>query len=418
MLTKLHAMKIDVMLYERYVDDINICTNALSPGTKFIEGSLQIYEEEIHTTELAPKDKRTMDLIKQIGDSIHPSIILESDVPSNHEDGKVPILDLKVWISEAETQTEGERRKRRIMHEFYSKDVSSKLLIHKDAALSLNTKRIILTQQCLRVILNCSPYLKRGIVENHLTYFMLRMQCSGYDRPLRYEVLKSACNAFDKIKEKGVNEGVPIYRSKRYRRSQRRKEKDLKKKDWYKKDGNEAVMFIPSTPNSELRKEMQTYIDSSDSKIKVIERSGTKMIRLLQKNDPFNDTECRKDDCFVCTTSKSGNCRTSGVIYKIECKEGCPFIYHGQTSSNAYTRGLKHLEDYAKKRDKFMWKHCVNEHNGERINFKMTIIRGCRNDSTKRQIMEGIFIQKTDPSITLNEKAEWNGVRIPRITIE
>ena len=31
---------------------------------------------------------------------MHPSIQLEIDCPSNHEDGKVPILDLKVWIED------------------------------------------------------------------------------------------------------------------------------------------------------------------------------------------------------------------------------------------------------------------------------------------------------------------------------
>ena len=36
-------------------------------------------------------------LFQQIGNSIHPSIQIEVDFPSNHEDGKMPVLDLKVW---------------------------------------------------------------------------------------------------------------------------------------------------------------------------------------------------------------------------------------------------------------------------------------------------------------------------------
>ena len=175
---------------------------------------------------------------------------------------------------------------------------------------------------------------------------------------------------------------------------------------------------MPATPNSNLKKEMQTHILNSNIRIKVVEESGTKMIRMLQKNDPFKDTDCKRNDWFVCTTSKSGNCKSSGITYKIECEGGCPFIYHGQTSSNAYTRGLKHLEDYEKRRDKCMCKHCENEHNGERRNFKMTITGQCRNDSTKRQIKERIFIQKSDPSVTMNERSEWNGTRIPPIIIE
>ena len=37
-------------------------------------------------------------LFQSIGNSIHLSIRLEVDYSSRHEDGKLPILDLKVWI--------------------------------------------------------------------------------------------------------------------------------------------------------------------------------------------------------------------------------------------------------------------------------------------------------------------------------
>ena len=45
--------------------------------------------------------------------------------------------------------------------------------------------------------------------------------------------------------------------------------------------------------------------------------------------------------------------------------------YHGQMSQNAYTRGLQHKKDLEKKREKPLWKHCVNEHNGEMRRFEM-----------------------------------------------
>ena len=41
-------------------------------------------------------DKRTMELIRQVGDDIQPSIKLEVDYPLKHLDKKLPILDLKV----------------------------------------------------------------------------------------------------------------------------------------------------------------------------------------------------------------------------------------------------------------------------------------------------------------------------------
>ena len=49
---------------------------------------------------LIPGDKRTMEIIREIGNSIHLSIQLEVDYPCTQENGKMPILDLKVWVQE------------------------------------------------------------------------------------------------------------------------------------------------------------------------------------------------------------------------------------------------------------------------------------------------------------------------------
>ena len=78
-----------------------------------------------------------MAIVSQIGNDIHPSIQLEIDCPSNHEDGKVPILDLKVWI-------EYIGGVHRIVHEFYSKDVSSKAVVNSKSAFSWKQKRTVL----------------------------------------------------------------------------------------------------------------------------------------------------------------------------------------------------------------------------------------------------------------------------------
>ena len=84
-------------MYEQYVDDINMV---------------------ISEDQAINADKRTL-LIQVIESDIHSSIQLEVDFPLNHEDGKMPIFDLKVWIEKHETHTV-------IMHELYSKEVTSK----------------------------------------------------------------------------------------------------------------------------------------------------------------------------------------------------------------------------------------------------------------------------------------------------
>ena len=124
-------------LYKRNVDDINLVLKALQPGTRYLNGSVYIEQEAMANDLGVAADARTMAVVKAIGNDIHPSIQLEVDFPSNHVDNKMPSLDLKLWIERVEGSTY-------IMHEFYSKDVSSNLVVHAKSALSWPVKRTVL----------------------------------------------------------------------------------------------------------------------------------------------------------------------------------------------------------------------------------------------------------------------------------
>ena len=67
-----------------------------------------------------------------------------------------------------------------VLHEYYSKLVSSKYVVPYDSAMPFRDKRTVLTQDVLRVILRCSPLLPLSSVISHLENYMIRMQYSGY----------------------------------------------------------------------------------------------------------------------------------------------------------------------------------------------------------------------------------------------
>lgn len=93
---------------DRYVDDTNIVAKVAKPELRYRDGQVimeECFEEE--DKNLSPH-QRTMELIKQIGNDIHPSIELEVDNRSRHVDGKLPILDSKVWIECREKELSGE----------------------------------------------------------------------------------------------------------------------------------------------------------------------------------------------------------------------------------------------------------------------------------------------------------------------
>ena len=99
-----------------------------------------------------------------------------------------------------------------IMHEFYSKEVSSKSVINVRSALPWGSKRTILTQEVLRILLNCSMRLPWEIVAGHVKEMMLCMQYSGYDQRFRTEVVKSALKAYKNIRERDTRGETPMYR--------------------------------------------------------------------------------------------------------------------------------------------------------------------------------------------------------------
>ena len=107
------------------------------------------------------KEKNTAEIVRITGNTIHKSIVLETDCPSNHPDNKLPILDLKVWLEEA-------NRKQKVMHEYYQKQVSSVATINARSTLPWKSKRTILTKDTLRILRDCHRDLPWPETADHL----------------------------------------------------------------------------------------------------------------------------------------------------------------------------------------------------------------------------------------------------------
>ena len=93
--------------------------------------------------------------------------------------------------------------------------------------------------------------------------------------------------------------------------------------------------------------------------------------------------------------------------------------YKGETASNGYTRGHKHITDLAGRNveNSPLWRHCLEEHSGEVQDFQMAITGTYRNDTMLRQITEAVQIENAQPGTLMNNRAEWNMTPVPRSTI-
>ena len=402
---KLQEMGIEVLMYKRYVDDINMCTIEVAPGVVYENG--QVVNGEVSNSE-EKADTRTFRVIKSIGDDIHQSVQLEVDTPSNHDDLKVPILDVKMYVNNG----------RKVMYEFYAKEVSTKSVLNARSAAPWTMKRTVLTQEVLRVLLNCSPDLEWEVKKQHIENMVARMQFSGYNKKFRSEVVDSAMKAFYSIQRKAHSGERPIHRPRTWKAEERAEAKVEKKKVWYQNGGHASVIFIPTTPGSALKKTLQQEIDKSEFKIKVVEKIGKTVKQHLQTSDPFRGLECRREDCPVCSSGGRGKCDQCSVLYKITCVD-CGAKYHGESGRNAYCRTREHKQKLEEEdAESPLWRHCVEKHDRQRQDFKFDVLSTFRNDAMLRQISESVAVNRTKIVDTMNGKTEWNQPRVPRAVVQ
>lgn len=256
MVKKLEESGVGLRVYKRYVDDINVVMNASAAGIRFQEGRFTQDENFAQIEQNLKPDNRCMQLFQSIGNSIHPSIRLEVDCPSRHVDGKIPILDLKLWIERRRrVGDDGQDRDMQfVLHEFYYKDVASSSVINARSALPWSWKRTILTQEVLRILLNCSRELPWEVVVAHVNHMMLRLQYSGYDQKFRKEVVRSALAAYNRLVELDANGEKPLYRPWGWKAHERARERKKRCDNWFRKGGYETVIFVPATPGSQIKR--------------------------------------------------------------------------------------------------------------------------------------------------------------------
>lgn len=165
-----------------------------------------------------------------------------------------------------------------------------------------------------------------------------------------------------------------------------------------------------------MKRRLERDVKDSGVKIKIVEKAGTSVKRMLQRSDPFKERKCTRDDCIVCRTEGKGPCKATNAVYKIKCTE-CSQIYIGETSRNVYTRGKEHLRemDY-RKESSVLWKHAKEIHKGIIPNYTCDVAELFQKDSLLRQVSEAVRINKEKPK--MNTKNEWNYITIPRAVIE
>ena len=428
---------IEVLFFTRYVDDTNLAVLPRPAGTRFKGNKLVNTHEMRQIDDQIGPDKATGRLMKSIADSITPMLELEEDICSNHNDGKIPILDLKVWPQVSENQVE-------IRHTFYKKPMANKLTLKAGTAYPKSQLRAIMVEEILRRLRNCSPSNGWEEKGKHLTDFANSMKCSGHQEEFRRTVFNKAVARYEKELENHIQGVKDIYRSKEERKIDTREKGGKASKDtWFrqaKRPGNRtkttSVMKVPFTSgvlSSELSKSMKETTPIEGISTRIQESGGNRMKEQIIRPDPFSMERCSRNDCRTISKGKNATgcgetCFQGNVNYTITCdacerqREGDPsstlYLYIGESARGCYERFKGHMDSYRQKKG-FMWRHAEEVHD-ESKNLTFSIIREAVDpDPMRRIVRESVRINqnewRSDVKL-MNTKDEFFGVKTVRTT--
>ena len=414
-LKKCKQLEIDIEMYIRYVDDTNIVTIPQKLGIRYKNGALVYSREAEEEDKQQDRDRVAASLLKNIADEIVPMLKFEEDVCSKYDDGKLPILDLKVWMEVIENENSSKRVM--IRHEFYKKPMANQNTLLASTAYPNSQMRAIMVEEVLRRLRNCDPdttWQDRG---QHLTKFAKELKSSGHNEHFREIVFQKAVNKFV-MEHNKHKEGIKdIYRTREDRqRDMKEKGGKCKRDNWYKNskepvDGRQeatSVIKVPYSCNSVLKKSLQDSAKKckppENTQTRIVESGGSKLKNILIKPDPFpkmncGRSECSSEDCreqcyqghinytITCVTCES-KCARSQNNDDDETKN----VYLGESSRGAFVRFGQHKAAYKAKKG-FMWEHAEDAHDGKSdVEFVIKVDKK-DSDPMRRVIRESIRIK-------------------------
>ena len=176
-------------------------------------------------------------------------------------------------------------------------------------------------------------------------------------------------------------------------------------------------MFIQPTKNSELKKMVQQVAKRNKIKVRVVEKAGLTVKKVLQRSDPYEKKKCERDDCMVCSHGRPGQCRIRGCGYELMCKDDRR-KYRGQTGRSLYVRLGEEIRNWEKKEEKSpLWRHSQLFHQGGYFEIEVKVNDKSFGKPSKRKITESVMIEQLDENETMNNKQEWTYARLNRVRV-
>lgn len=237
-------------LYNRYVDDQTIITRAIGKGWRYntkrdimeFSSVLEIEDNDSNDTE------RTAKVIACIANSLDKGIQVTFDWPENDNDNRMPVLDLKVWIS-------NENDYPIVCYSFFKKEVASNFTILKRSAVAESCKKVTLFQESLQRLLNIARWLPWSEATHHLSVWSNCMKVSGYSSRERFDAIRGAVMRYEEMCNR-VDNGIikSLHRDRNEIIHSKIQKGGYCASTWYLKNDTSSTIRCAPTPGGELAK--------------------------------------------------------------------------------------------------------------------------------------------------------------------
>ena len=475
-----------------YVDDVRQISTCFKPGMRFSkELKMFKYDKESEEEDLRKKsegeslNQRMARICLQAMNDVSQDLDFTVEVPEDFENERLPTLDFSLWMKDGY-----------ITHSYFQKSMKTPYVVMERSAMGYSQLMEILSNELNRRLLKIDHENLEIAEQLKVIEQMTReLKNSGYKIEQSREIVISGVRSW---KRKILrSQGSGLYREAHETLEEREKKKLLERETWYlprreekeeaggreerkilrgkrrkklinvknqeeKKGLVKAVMFVPYTKGSKLKKELQEAENqlgqSTGVKLKIVERCGIKLVDILTKSNPWKGQDCLREGCLLCQTKaitgklKTQDCRQRSIVYEtrcLSCEEKCKkeieekygeedddeerkkakeeelskirlFKYIGETGKSCYERGWQHLSDAAQlKPSSHILKHYLESHEGEKmenLRFGMRI-KNTAKSAFERQISESVLIQlESKEHNILNSRSEYNRCALPRLT--
>ena len=519
---------IEELLKGIYVDDGRTVARKLMLGTRYneIEKIFEINEEnrDIDEREGITREKLTEREFKKLMNSINSDLEFTTESERDFDNKRLPTLSFEMWST-----SEG------ISHSYFEKHMRSQVLTMRRSSMPETSKYSILVNELNRRFevmsedvtveerVNTVDKFTQQLVNSGFSYTQIKdIVLSSLKGEKKKEIkrktkggkryLSSSETLQDRINKK-LTEAVAWYREElrkeereeienddmkrekgswaSWRKYKRKKKKPKVEKKGGKVDNGEekieykTVIFIQHTYESSLAKRIREKLEKLEEaggniKIKIVERAGDKIVDLLHRSNPWDNIDCMRNDCLLCSTAgekgRKGVCRRRNIVYETFCmncgevgeedrgdtvnenikledenealeemvegshdkiekisenenpegeklmkKRDYKYKYIGETCRSGYERGKEHLMMKENcNESSHMLKHCLLQHSDKdpmEIKFGMRVRQQFKT-ALERQVGEAVAIlEERERGIQLlNSKSEFNRCSLPRIT--